>query len=144
LVDRIEPVDPTSSAPPTVFPKGRVRDHLGVQRRSLEILREAMREDVMEGGTGANAEVPGMAPAGKTGTAQVMDAHNHTIADTTWFASFAPYESPRYAVVVMVETDVNVGSGGKTCAPIAHEIYLALLERERGVTNHVERVAQAH
>jgi penicillin-binding protein 2 len=143
LVDRIEPVDPTSSAPATIFPKGRVRDHLGVQRRSLEILREAMREDVLDG-TGANAEVPGMPAAGKTGTAQVMDAHNHTIADTTWFASFAPYENPRYAVIVMVEVEVNAGSGGKTCAPIARDIYQALLERERTGTNHTERVAQAH
>jgi penicillin-binding protein 2 len=143
LVDRIEPVDPASSAQPTVFEKGRVHDHLGVQRRSLEILREAMREDVLDG-TGANAEVPGMPAAGKTGTAQVMDAHNHTIADTTWFASFAPYENPRYAVIVMVEIEVNAGSGGKTCAPIARDIYQALLERERGGTNHVERVAQAH
>jgi penicillin-binding protein 2 len=143
LVDRIEPVDPTSSAQPIVFPKGLVRDHLGVQRRSLDILREAMREDVLDG-TGANAEVPGMPAAGKTGTAQVMDTHNHTIADTTWFASFAPYDNPRYAVIVMVEIDVNAGSGGKTCAPIAHEIYQALLERERDGTNHVERLAQAH
>jgi penicillin-binding protein 2 len=142
LVDRIEPVDPASSAQPTVFEKGRVRDHLGVQRRSLEILREAMREDVLDG-TGASAEVAGMPAAGKTGTAQVMDTHNHTIANTVWFASFAPYDNPRYAVIVMVEIDVNAGSGGKTCAPIAHEIYQALLERERGGTNHVERVAQA-
>jgi penicillin-binding protein 2 len=143
LVDRIEPVDPASAAQPTIFPKSRVRDHLGVQRRSLEILREAMREDVLDG-TGANAEVAGMPAAGKTGTAQVMDAHNHTISDTTWFASFAPFDNPRYAVIVMVEITVNAGSGGKTCAPIAHDIYQALLERERGRTNHVERMAQAH
>jgi penicillin-binding protein 2 len=143
LVDRIEPVDPASSAQPTVLEKGRVRDHLGVQRRSLEILRDAMRRDVLDG-TGANAEVTGMPAAGKTGTAQVMDAHNHTTANTVWFASFAPFDNPRYAVIVMVEIEVNAGSGGRTCAPIAHEIYQALLERERGGTNHVERVAQAH
>jgi penicillin-binding protein 2 len=142
LVDRIEPVDPASSAQPTVFEKGRVRDHLGAQRRSLEILREAMREDVLDG-TGASAEVPGMPAAGKTGTAQVMDIHNRTTANTVWFASFAPYDNPRYAVIVMVEIEVNAGSGGRTCAPIAHDIYQALLERERGGTNHVERVAQA-
>ena len=40
---------------------------------------------------------------GKTGTAQVMNEHNQEIDRTTWFASFAPYENPRYAVVVMVE-----------------------------------------
>jgi penicillin-binding protein 2 len=46
---------------------------------------------------------------------------------TTWFASFAPYENPRYAVVVMVESG---SSGGGTCAPIAHDIYQAILDKE--------------
>ena len=31
-----------------------------------------------------------------------MNARNQEIDRTTWFASFAPYENPRYAVVVMV------------------------------------------
>jgi len=49
------------------------------------------------------------------------------IADTTWFASFAPLEKPAvYAVVVMIETDVNAGTGGSTCAPIAGNIYRGL------------------
>ena len=47
---------------------------------------------------------------------------------TIWPASFAPYEQPRYAVVVMVEDGV---SGGKTCAPVAGHIYAAILERDR-------------
>jgi len=144
LVDRIETIDPTSTAPPVIFEKGRVRDNLGVRQRSLQIVREAMLADVEEGGTGSKAFIEGLDIGGKTGTAQVMDAHNRTIADTVWFASFAPYERPRWAVIVMIETDVNAGSGGSTCAPIAKKIYQALLDRERGTTNHVERVAQAH
>jgi penicillin-binding protein 2 len=47
---------------------------------------------------------------------------------TTWFASFAPVDRPKWAVVVMVESGA---SGGKTCAPIAKLIYEALLKRER-------------
>jgi len=144
LVDRIETIDPTSTAPPMIFEKGRVRDNLGVRPRNLQIVREAMLADVEEGGTGSSAFIEGLDIGGKTGTAQIQDAHNHTIADTTWFASFAPYEKPRWAVIVMIETDVNAGSGGKTCAPIAKKIYLALQERERVGTNHVERVARAH
>ena len=54
-------------------------------------------------GTGHAAQVPGLQICGKTGTAQVMNAHNQEIDRTTWFASFAPYENPKYAVVVMVE-----------------------------------------
>ena len=48
----------------------------------------------------------------------------------TWFVSFAPYESPKYAVVVMIESG---RSGGGTCAPKAKEIYKTIqkLEEER-------------
>ena len=48
--------------------------------------------------------MPGLQICGKTGTAQVQNAHNQEIDRTTWFASFAPYENPQYAVVVMVES----------------------------------------
>jgi len=132
LVDRIEPQDPASPAPPVLMPKGLVRDHLTVNPRNLQIVRDAMYSDVQDpGGTGTAAAVPGLTICGKTGTAQVMDEHNRTIADTTWFASFAPYEKPRYAVLIMIEVGVNEGSGGKTCAPIGHHIYTALLQREQ-------------
>jgi penicillin-binding protein 2 len=127
LVDRIESQDPASDAPPIVFPKGRVRDHLGVSQRSLGVLRNAMRAEV-EQGTGREAEVPGLSPCGKTGTAQVMNERNQTIDHTTWFISYAPYEAPRYAVVVMIQSGI---SGGRSCAPIAKPIYEALLQREQ-------------
>ena len=39
-----------------------------------------------------------------------------------------PYENPKYAVVVMVESGI---SGGTTCAPIAHDIYKAILQSEQ-------------
>ncbi len=136
LVDRLEPQDPVSNEPPSVFPKGRVRDTLGVGPRSLKIVRDAMLKDVEERGStaygafnGPNGPYLPMRVCSKTGTAQnerggVIDP---TIA-TTWFLSFAPYENPRYAVVVMVERG---HSGGETCAPIGRKIYEGILERER-------------
>jgi penicillin-binding protein 2 len=71
--------------------------------------------------------VPGLHICGKTGTAQVEDEHNRVIDHTMWFASFAPDENPKYAVVVMVESGI---SGGVTCAPIAHDIYEEILKKE--------------
>jgi cell division protein FtsI/penicillin-binding protein 2 len=127
LVERIEPQDPASGEATTNFPTGLVRDHLGVSARNLKILRDAMLAETEEG-TGQAAQVPGLQICGKTGTAQVMDVHNHEIGRTTWFASFAPYEQPRYCVVVMVE---NGTFGGTTCAPIAHDIYEAILKSEK-------------
>ena len=121
IVDRVEAQDPALGDRPVVFPRSPVRDELGVQPRNLEILREAMLADVEDPeGTGRSAAVPGLRVCGKTGTAQVMDERNRIVGHNLWFISFAPYENPRYAVVVMVE---GGGSGGGTCAPVAHDIY---------------------
>ena len=126
LVEKIE--DPVSGETLTNCPSGLVRDHLGVNARNLKILHDAMLAETEDPeGTGRPAAVPGLRICGKTGTAEIMDTHNRRIGRTTWFASFAPYEHPRYAVVVMVE---NGTFGGPTCAPIAHDIYEAILKSE--------------
>lgn len=126
LIDRLLPNDPLGLQPAIVTPQGQIRDQLGVSKRSLGILRDAMlaeTEDMVDG-TGTRVQGCGFRVCGKTGTAELdvlrPDGHKK---NTTWFASFAPYESPRYAVVVMVEDGVG---GGATCAPIAKDVYLAL------------------
>ncbi len=134
LVDRILPQDPAAGETAAHFPAGVVRDELGVSARSLKILHAAMRADVQStDGTGYDAFHHGgelkLSVCGKTGTAQVQDAANKLTGYTFWFASFAPYETPHYAVVVMVESESG-GSGGTVCAPIARDIYEALLKKE--------------
>jgi len=96
-------------------------------------LHEAMLADTEDlEGTGHHVRDPdpltGLRICGKTGTAQVQDANNKKIGQTTWFASFAPFPNPRWAVVVMID---DGKSGGETCAPVAGKVYKALLERER-------------
>jgi len=111
-----------------VFPSGRVRDRLGVSANTLRLMKDAMLGDTEDSdGTGTAAAVPGLHICAKTGTAQVQDEHNIKTGLTTWFASFAPCEKPRYAVAVMVEDGI---SGGKTCAPIARKIYEAIRDRD--------------
>jgi penicillin-binding protein 2 len=143
LVSRIEPHDSTSPEPPVVFANGRVRDELGVSAQSMKILHEAMLADTEDPrGTGRHAAVPGLRICGKTGTAEIQDEHsNKTGHQTTWFASFAPYESPRWAVVIMVE---DGASGGETCSPIAKPIYEALLERDKTHPGKGETMAKAN
>ncbi len=105
-----------------------MRDELGVKPEHLRLIHEAMLADVEEaGGTGREAKVDGLKIGGKTGTAEVERA-GKMVDKTTWFASFAPVDRPKWAVVVMVESGA---SGGKTCAPVAKKIYEALLARER-------------
>ena len=131
LVERIEPQDPASGEAPTIFPSGLVRDELGVHPRSLKILHDAMLAETEDPeGTGRAAVVPGLRICGKTGTAQVKNEQGQLTGWHYWFASFAPYENPRYAVVVMVQSE-NRGSGGIVCAPIAHDIYEAILKSEK-------------
>lgn len=123
LVDRIESPDPNERQAARVFAKARIRSQLFVNQKSLETLQEAMYADVAEAeGTGRAAAIEGYDVCGKTGTAEVRGG-----GKITWFAAYAPFEKPRYAVVVMVE---NGASGGKTCAPISKEIFQALKQRD--------------
>jgi penicillin-binding protein 2 len=127
LVLRLEPSEPQFGEKGSEFPV-RVRDELGVKPENLRLIQEAMLAEVEErGGTGSEAIVNGLKIGGKTGTAEVEQG-GKIVDKTTWFASFAPVDRPKWAVVVMVESGA---SGGKTCAPIAKKIYEALLSRER-------------
>jgi penicillin-binding protein A len=80
-----------------------------------------MMEAVVTGGTGTAAQIPGIAVAGKTGTAETGVAGTNE----TSFIAFAPADHPRVAVAVMLEKQHGVG--GTTAAPIAKTIMEALL-----------------
>jgi peptidoglycan glycosyltransferase len=110
-----------------------------VERFPPETLSEAMSPEVAEevtrmmvaavaSGTGTAAQIPGIAVAGKTGTAQnVKGGDPHA-----WFISFAPAENPQLVVAVIVEQGGEFGSeatGGAVAAPIAR----ALLEADRAI-----------
>jgi penicillin-binding protein 2 len=90
---------------------------LPVAPATLAYIRSALTEVTKPGGTaqGAYAGFPPGFVAGKTGTADVHDKQ-----PTSWFASFAPADNPRYVVVAMV---TQGGTGGTTAAPITREIY---------------------
>jgi penicillin-binding protein A len=81
-----------------------------------------MMVSVVTGGTGTEAQIPGVVVAGKTGTAEtgvngVYDA---------WFIFFAPAVNPTVAGAVVVQ-DVPGGFGGAVAAPIAKAIMQAIL-----------------
>lgn len=69
------------------------------------------------------------AVAGKTGTAEVWDSTRSGYVDYAWYASYAPYDDPRYAVVVMIEKG---GHGGTVAAPATRLIYDALFHLDSG------------
>jgi len=89
--------------------------------RTAAAIRDMMVQ-VVERGTGTRAQIPGVAVAGKTGTAEtgrdrVYDA---------WFIFFAPAEHPVIAGAVVLENQPN-GFGGAVAAPIAKAIMQAIL-----------------
>ncbi len=59
--------------------------------------------------------------AGKTGTAQ--DGTKEAVKDDSLFASFAPYNAPRFTVVAVLE---NAGFGAEAAAPVVKRIYQGL------------------
>lgn len=136
LVERLEASNPSNIEQPVTTPRGLIRDQLGVSKRSLAILHEAMlAETESEEGTGRHVAGCGFRVCGKTGTAELQTLREDGgKKNTTWFASFAPYESPRYAVVVMVENGV---SGGTTCVPIARDVYQSLTNFEFRATSKI-------
>jgi peptidoglycan glycosyltransferase len=85
-----------------------------------------MMVGVVAAGSGANAQIPGISVAGKTGTAQTGLGTSHT-----WFIAFAPAEAPRVAVAVMLENQpsANEFTGGALAAPIAQAVMVAALAR---------------
>lgn len=115
-----------------------VRDsvHLNVKRQGeTEMWRTAittqtaaqlrdMMIEVVRGGTGRAAALPGKTVAGKTGTAESGGASDISYA---WFVGFAPAEAPRIALAVLVEGvgGGNSETGGRLAAPIARAIFEA-------------------
>jgi len=102
-----------------------------------DLIIDGMRA-VMEGGTATRSAAG--APysiAGKTGTAQVFSVAQNArynesaiaerLRDHAWFIAFAPIESPRIAIAVLVE---NGRSGSGTAAPIARTVMDAYLLRK--------------
>jgi penicillin-binding protein 2 len=100
----------------------------GLTAEQIESVRRGMWDVVNRGGgTAASARIKNYEVAGKTGTAQfwrgrVKDNH-------TWFIAFAPYDTPRYAVAVIVQ---GAQSGGGVAAPIAAKILADTFKLEEG------------
>ena len=102
------------------------RTHPSVWKRAMKPKTAAelnqMMQAVVTGGTGMQAQIPGIKVAGKTGTAETGLSHVYT----AWFIFFAPAENPQVAGAVVLEHQLN-GFGGSVAAPIAKELMQAIL-----------------
>ncbi|WP_116947962.1 peptidoglycan D,D-transpeptidase FtsI family protein [Jiangella endophytica] len=117
------------SGPDLVSPIERTEPEERTRAVSPETAEEltSMMVDVVENGTGGNAQIEGIQVAGKTGTAQ-SSADRPPYA---WFTSFAPADEPSVAVAVVIEDAPDTArddiGGGRLAAPIARAVMEAVL-----------------
>jgi penicillin-binding protein 2 len=101
----------------------------GVKETDLILIREGMRKAVNEaGGTAGKVRMVDIVVAAKTGTSQTTD--NGKKSNNSWIISFAPFDKPRYAVVILVQAG---GSGGAVCGPLVNTVYTGLFAKENGM-----------
>jgi penicillin-binding protein 2 len=117
-----------------VEPRVRADLHkMGLTSSQIEVVRRGMWKVVNDpSGTGKKAAIKGIEVAGKTGTAQFKreTKSGEFVKDNrVWFMCFAPYNQPKYSVVVMVE---GAKSGGGVAAPIVQKILKESLALEAG------------
>jgi penicillin-binding protein 2 len=94
--------------------------NLPVSPETIAIVKEGMRAAVTHG-TAMEANLAGVAVAGKTGSAEFPGQRNREgqLPTHAWFTAFAPFDDPEIALVVFVE---GGGEGSTVAVPIAAEI----------------------
>ena len=100
------------------------RTKVPMQPSTLQTIREGLRK-VVEAGTGAGLNGPGIPPAaGKTGTAEDSTGG----PDHAWFGCYAPYPDGKIVVVAFAQN--TPGGGSVHALPMAKKV-LAEWERTR-------------
>lgn len=120
-----------------VNPDGRVVKRLQPSEYSRPVspktaaeLTTAM-EGVVREGTGTNAAIPGVAVAGKTGTAETpynKACGGGTDENQGWFIGFAPAHDPKVAIAATVECTTKFGND--VAAPIFRSVAETILHGE--------------
>ncbi|MBT3923543.1 MAG: penicillin-binding protein 2 [Nitrospina sp.] len=106
-------------------------------RQLIEVLKS-----VVKTGTGKKAALEGFDVAGKTGTAQKYNSETQSYSKTEFISSFigfAPADSPRLVILVMIDNPKGLHWGSVVAAPVFREIAKKAL-RYLNVPSSKERV----
>lgn len=124
IVKRIERSDGVLIMEKGALPTTRV-----LSRETAAEIRRIM-EIVIETGGGKAAKIPGYRIAGKTGTAQKLNAAGNGYEYGAYIASFtgfAPANDPRFVVLVMLDNPQGAFYGSQIAAPVFKEVMEQLL-----------------
>ena len=138
-------VGPDGKVLRTLLPEARKK--LILSPETVELLKAGLQGVVNEpGGTARSARLDDIKVGGKTGTTQVVAMRadqrvrgedlTYWFRDHAWFASFAPVEDPRIALVVFIEHSGY--SGGHAAAPVAGKILKSFFDLEKQRKNGVQ------
>jgi cell division protein FtsI/penicillin-binding protein 2 len=114
-------------------------EHRVISKESAGALR-GMLEGVTLNGTAKKAQLDGYTAAGKTGTAQKIDAKTKTYSKTKFVASFvgfAPVNNPAVVIIVVIDEPGGSYHGGEVAAPVFRQIAEHILP-EMGVIPDTE------
>jgi cell division protein FtsI (penicillin-binding protein 3) len=106
-----------------------VRIRRSVSPEALGRLR-SMLEGVVLRGTGQSVQVPGFPTAGKTGTAQKIDARTGKYSHSDYvssFVGFVPAGEPRFAILVAIDGPRVGYYGAEVAGPVFSRIARELL-----------------
>jgi penicillin-binding protein 2 len=109
----------------------RARAQIEIDKQVLATMKQGMVQVVSSrSGTAGRAAVPGIAVAGKTGTAQWGPKNNERVA--AWFAGFAPAENPKYAFAAVYEGAAKDDSvhGGTEAAPLIGRVLREIYQKD--------------
>lgn len=136
IVDRIE-----SPSGEIIYRFSREKRGRAVSEATAQSFLSILRKVVEEGGTGHRAYIPGFQVAGKTGTAQKLEAgggYSHS-RFRALFMGLLPASQPRLAILVMADEPRPYYYGGVVAAPVFRRVaeriirYLDLKPPEEGV-----------
>lgn len=104
---------------------------------NIRLVQAGMAEVNKPGGTAWPFFDFSVPSAGKTGTAEFGDSKNRTHA---WYTAYAPFDSPKIALVVLVEAG---GEGSNTAAPIAKQIFTWFFNSDKAHLKSLDQPIQA-
>jgi penicillin-binding protein 2 len=129
LVEQVQDVDNDIAAAYQV----RDRRDVGISADVLTTVKKAM-VGVVNHGTAAQARVPNVDVAGKTGTAQWGAGNNDKSKSRTawWFVGFAPMDKPQYAFASLVEGDAgDKRHSSETAVPLVGKMLREIYKSEK-------------